>query len=145
MLNKMFWLGILVLALVFGITVIGCDDGSNDDGGDTVLNGTWVDEDGMELKFDNGNFEISDFVKGTYTTSGSNITITITQIHGDMMEGMLDSEWYTKAELKASAIGSLISDEELNEMFSSQTGSYSISGNKLTMTLDGEMQMFTKK
>jgi len=30
MLNKRFWLGMLVIALVFGMTVVGCDDGSTD-------------------------------------------------------------------------------------------------------------------
>jgi hypothetical protein len=31
MVNKKFWLGILVIVLVFGMTVVGCDDGSTDD------------------------------------------------------------------------------------------------------------------
>jgi hypothetical protein len=48
--NKKFWLGILVLALMFAMTVIGCPDGSTNDnsngggtGGnlDSVLFGTW--------------------------------------------------------------------------------------------------------
>jgi hypothetical protein len=34
MVNKKFWLGILVMVLVFGMTVIGCDNGSSG-GGDT--------------------------------------------------------------------------------------------------------------
>jgi hypothetical protein len=31
MVNKKFWLGILAMVLVFGMTVVGCDDGSTDD------------------------------------------------------------------------------------------------------------------
>jgi hypothetical protein len=31
MTNKRFWLGILVMVLVFGMTVVGCDDSSTDD------------------------------------------------------------------------------------------------------------------
>ena len=34
MANKKFWVGILVMVLVFGMSVIGCDNG-NDNGGDT--------------------------------------------------------------------------------------------------------------
>ena len=33
MANRKFWLGMLVLALVFGMTVVGCDNGSTDVGG----------------------------------------------------------------------------------------------------------------
>jgi hypothetical protein len=41
MANKKFWLVMLVLVLVFGITVVGCDDGStNDNGG--ITSGTLV-------------------------------------------------------------------------------------------------------
>jgi hypothetical protein len=29
MTNKKFWLGVLVMALVFGMSVIGCDNGGN--------------------------------------------------------------------------------------------------------------------
>lgn len=43
MVNKKNWLGILVMVLVFGITVVGCDNGSNGDNGnngDNSNNGT---------------------------------------------------------------------------------------------------------
>jgi hypothetical protein len=32
MANRKFWLGMLVMALAFGMTVVGCDDGSTDEG-----------------------------------------------------------------------------------------------------------------
>jgi len=42
MVNKKFWLGMMVLALVFGMAVVGCDDGSTNGGGNTYdLTGTW--------------------------------------------------------------------------------------------------------
>ena len=48
MVNKNFWLGILVIVLVFGMMVVGCNNGStgsgNDgslSGNDGSLNGTW--------------------------------------------------------------------------------------------------------
>lgn len=42
MTNKKNWLGMLAITLVFGMAVIGCDDGSTDNGTDPLLNGTWV-------------------------------------------------------------------------------------------------------
>jgi len=135
MVNKRFWIGILVVLLVFGITIVGCRN--DDDGGsnpDPALNGTWVLDDGFEFKFNNGNYE-SGAEKGTYTTNGSNITMTTTHIYNSKGHpyydfDYLDVGWYTKAEIKAS--DQSITDEELNEMFSSGTTTYSISGNKLT-------------
>jgi hypothetical protein len=35
--KKRFWLGILVMVLVFGMTVVGCDDGSTNGGGEKTL------------------------------------------------------------------------------------------------------------
>ena len=40
MANKKFWLGMLVLVLTFGMTVVGCDDDSKD-GNDGSLDGAW--------------------------------------------------------------------------------------------------------
>ena len=46
MVNKKFWLRMLVIVLAFGMTVVGCDDGSTNGSGDgsidTAINGTWV-------------------------------------------------------------------------------------------------------
>jgi len=36
MVNKRFWLGMLAMALVFGMTVVGCDKGDTDKGGGTT-------------------------------------------------------------------------------------------------------------
>jgi hypothetical protein len=163
--KTIFWV-MLVMVLAFGVMVVGCDNGSIGGGGaDNALNGTWVDEDGFELKLNNGNFD-SGFMKGTYTTSGSNITITTTHVHGDMMNMNMDmddkpfaSQWYTKTEMKT-AIKTVFGeysgeyihiitdaeiDEIINEMFVAQTGTYSVSGNTLTMTMGGEPTTFTKK
>jgi hypothetical protein len=151
MANKKFWLGIPVIVLVFGFMVVGCDNGSTDrDGGaDISLNGTWVGEGSTELKLNNGNFEVSSGRKGTYTTSGSNGTITVTHIHGDMMGGMLESKWYTKNELRAALVPSTMDEGTFNEYFgstfSSRTGTYSVSANKLTMTVEGKTTIYTKK
>jgi len=70
MAKKKNWLGMLVIALVFGMTVVGC--------GGSRLNGTWVGADGRLFKFNNGSFEVSfgpKTMKGTYTTSGNSLTL----------------------------------------------------------------------
>lgn len=43
MANKRFWLGILTMVLVFGMTIIGCDDDSSDDDKETLYDpeGIW--------------------------------------------------------------------------------------------------------
>jgi hypothetical protein len=114
------------------------------------LNGTWVTDvstDTMgyfgiiEMTFNNGNFEAkvdgSLLQRGTYTTSGNTYKSTTTQVHGGLFSGMLESKWYTKAQFKASLIGQVMTDASLNQLFGTATGSYSISGNKLTMPKDG--------
>jgi hypothetical protein len=173
--NKRFYLGMLAVALVLGMTVVGCGedngiDPNNDSGIDPDLNGTWVAENGDELKLNDGSLEFSGLMKGTYTASDGKMTIQITQIHGSAFEGDLpgidDSKWYSKSELKAALkkaikdeLGGALSDADIDEMFGeqfdemfneafrSQTGTYSVNGNKLTIKFDGDeaSQTFTKK
>jgi hypothetical protein len=110
------------------------------------LSGTWVTDvstDTMgyfgivEITFNNGNFESlldgSPLHRGTFTTSGNTYRSTTTQVHGGQFSGLLESKWYTKAEFKASLMGQVMSDANLNQLFGTQSGAYSISGNKLTM------------
>jgi hypothetical protein len=170
--NKKFWVGMLVLALVFGMAVVGCDNGSTGGfSGDKALNGTWVgeaDEDGeasMELKLDNGSFEVSGFMKGKYTTNedAGTITITVTHIYGGGMEGILESKWYTKSEMKTAikaytiqgmkdggewsdevaaifdtSFDSQFDNSFFSEYFAPRTMEYVISGNTLTMSEEDE-------
>jgi hypothetical protein len=102
---------ILAIALVFGMTLTGCDDGTTTD---TALNGTWSGSADMgsganasiSIKFDNGKFEVTangtPYEKGTYTTSNnSSITMTATDVYGSSFFTGLESRWYTKAQLKA--------------------------------------------
>jgi len=152
--NVFKFLGIIALVAVIGFGVVSCGGGdddndnnnnnnnNNNNGGsaDTALNGTWSGADG-DLTFNNGNFEMSGFMKGTYTTTGSNISVTVTHVNGDEMG--LESKWYTKAELKAAA-GDFIDDDDLDELFFSSTGTYSISGSTLTITMDGDTMTLTK-
>jgi hypothetical protein len=83
MVNKRVWLGILVMVLVFGMTVVGCDDGStNDNGGNT--GGTFVLTDipsaynGKYAYFEAENSSV--YIAGCQSISISTQTITLVQI-----------------------------------------------------------------
>jgi hypothetical protein len=95
MTNKKNWLGMLVMALVCGMTVVGFNGCSKNT---DPLNGTWVfNEENPEISqrgggvlrviFENGNFERryldddSIFDKGTYITNDGVIILSITHAH----------------------------------------------------------------
>jgi len=149
MVNKRFLFGILVLALVFGMMVVGCEETTPD-----PLNGTWVSSDGSKLILNNGSFEYQEsgtpFVKGTYSTNGNNMTITVTHCYGSYFDSNghnlhfnLDSKWYTKAEM-ATALEE--SESSFDSFFVSQTGTYSVDGNTLIMTMSSlGTQTYTKQ
>ena len=152
MANKNSSIAILVMTLIFEMALVGCvtavaSGGDSDLSGDSHLNGTWVDSDGYEYTFDNGNLLISEgeslLSKGTYTTSGNSMTMTVTHVHGGHpgIEGMLESRWYTKSQYEASPFGMYTSDEGLDQIFYTVTGTFSVNGNILT--LDGKI--FTRK
>jgi hypothetical protein len=77
MTNKRFWLRMLVLTLVFGMTVVGCDDGSTDESF-TKFDGTYINQSDNNYKvIIQGYSWISvkngeNWGKGTYTLSGNN-------------------------------------------------------------------------
>jgi hypothetical protein len=127
--KKLFFVGILAMLLVFGMIIVGCDNGNgnsngngNGNGGggstDSVLNGTWVQTsysvNGVEFSFppnetmfNNGNYETTvdgvPMAKGTYTTSMGQYTCLITHRYGGYagMPSMgFSSRWYTKDEVK---------------------------------------------
>ena len=133
----------VVLMLVIG--VVGC--------GGNKLNGTWVGEDGnegVEAKFDNGNFEISltqDFYsgpmqKGTYSLKANEIMQTRTHIYGGFLDIISSSNydksrWYTMEEIVSKGEGSLFNSSWMAE--------YSINGKILTFTSkDDEGEPYTE-
>jgi len=143
MANKKFFAGMLVMALVFGMVLVGCDDGSG--GGDPALNGTWVAS-GYELILNNGSFEVPNQQKGTYTASNGSMTLTPTHHWGKALSNDFDAKWYNKADLKAWSIDAGMSDADLDAGFAPQTGTYSVTGNSLTFTFEGgSPQTLTKK
>jgi hypothetical protein len=118
--NKRFWLGILVMILVFGMAVTGFVNAQTD----ARLNGTWKDDDGYIEKNNSGNFECSDenglLSQGTYTTSNGKIISTATHVFGTQLG--LDARWYSKEEL----------GKKYSEYFETDTSRYVVDGNKLT-------------
>jgi hypothetical protein len=148
--QKKFLLGMLAIALVFGMAVLGCSDEDKDET-DPALNGTWAmyyygsyDSQGKgsniqyynEVKLDNGKFEMYERgIKGTYTTKDGKITGKPTHI---LYSG---SKWYTKDDLKRLVkemgySGAILvqAEAEIEEMFKPQTAAYSIKGNTLTIS-----------
>jgi len=125
--------GIIAFVSIIGFSMVGCEE---PDELDKELNGTWVNPAGAELKFDNGTFEISPMLKGTYTTSGNQLVLTPTHVFNE-------GKWLSKSDykdlLKASATGVTDAeiDEAVNQFFSYVTYIYSIDGNKLSLTLQG--------
>jgi hypothetical protein len=155
--TRKIWLGMFVI--VFGVAIFSCkddpddgNDGNNVGGVDSTLNGTWVIEEAgasIEMKLNSGNCESSingvPNSKGTYTTSSSKMTMTITHCYGFLYG--LDSKWYTINEFIVALKDSDYPDD--NPVSSPQTYTYTISGNSLTMTgtFGGETftQTYTRK
>ena len=141
--NKGIWVEVLVIMLVFGILVAGCDNNINDGEKDPALNGTWMDQDDDKgVTFDNGDFftlldGINLHTRGSYTTRGNTITTKVTHIHGGLFESLdLDSRWYTENEFKSIIVPAIITEEIYNMayagLFIQATLPYSVSGNTLT-------------
>jgi hypothetical protein len=142
--------GIMALAAIIGFSFAACSGG---------LNGTWFDsESGVKWVFKNGNFTMwmdgylwdnVEILKGTYTTSGSDLTTTITHISGNLfgdmgsLIGFSKSQWYTPQEyeeiMNESFMPRFAVEAMLRgfmgdgEMFGSSTGAYSINGKTLTL------------
>ena len=145
MTKKKIGLGLLVIVLVFGITVVGCNDDMPQNANiDTALNGTWLKAlDNVTLKLDNGIFEIIysevPSEKGTYTTNKGKMTLTMTHQFGTPIG--LDPKWYSKNELKTALLSSAeYTEEGIEALFFIIISDYSVNNNNLTV-LDGN---FTK-
>jgi hypothetical protein len=103
--RNVFWLGMLAIALTFGMTAVGCDDGSGNGGDDGSGNtgtdpgsiaGDWLwynpndpNDMGAKLTFtSDGQFswnsysggEYYNYMKGTYTLTENNVSFTITAV-----------------------------------------------------------------
>jgi hypothetical protein len=168
--NVIRFLGIIALVAVIGFSFAACGDGGGGGGGgttttpptlDTALNGTWTyTEEDLSLTYtmNNGAWEATTSsegltlkTKGTYTTSSNRITLRGTHIFGGgYLEDVLPEEkWYSEADIRNALRNEGLSNAEINEFmrdlqFTSSTIPYSVSGNTLTFTMDGESVIFTK-
>jgi hypothetical protein len=164
---KKMW-GLPLILLVMALT-FACGDDSD---GNDPLNGTWVDSDGDKLILNNGSFtmtiDLQEAFKGTYSTSGNNMTMTITQVHGSMFDEEieimgLESRWYTKSQMRSAIIANMVDEgyaatqaqaeamydeymaEVVDAMYFTGRGSYTLSGNTLTLNIMGGSTTFTRR
>ena len=157
MVNKIFSLKKMVIIWVFGLIFVDVVNAQTND-----LSGIWITTIGeytqvgslLEMKFDNGNFTISldgiFFTKGTYTANSGIYTIKTSSVYGTWF--MLEAKWYSQDEIKT-ALKILLGPDRfknLEEMFAGvdsmfiiETGTYSVTGNRLTMRKDGETLSLT--
>jgi hypothetical protein len=123
---------IAALVAVIGFSMASCA-ATPSGGGDSSLNGTWVSG-ADQHRFTNGSFVFSSgglmLQKGTYKTSGSNITLTVSDAH-------VNSTWYTRSELSSKGV----SASDLDNLFGAWTGT--VSGNTLTLKYAGITEVFT--
>ena len=171
--NLIKLVGIIVMVAVIGFSMAACDDGSDNGGGNSGLNGTWVNTEGDEvvrIVLNNGNFTQSvdnvGWSKGTYSTSGNNMTFNSTQVHGSIFGeqasemGLSANQWYTQPQLRTALINYMVGtghftqaeaeamvDSMLEEgsYFGTSTGTYTLSGNTLTVIMGGETLVFTRQ
>jgi hypothetical protein len=157
------WISVIALIAVIGFSMLACPVEEEEEDEPVVdLKGTWVDDDpdmngAPKYKFDNGNwgyewsnevdgeFKVQPFYKGTYTISGNKLTLRITHIYGGSLVGVLygltdDTKWYNKEEFADTATVFLssppepLSAEDVEDIFGPTIYTFSVNGNKLTMT-----------
>ena len=109
MADKRTWAGILVTVLVFGVTVVSCNNSlGNDDQGKDPFSGIWTNAT-MRIVAANGSFneyllpDEKEVVSGTYTFSGNIVTGKMSNIN-TVMFGDTDN-WVTYADLSGTYKG----------------------------------------
>ena len=125
MAKKNLWLGMLVMVLVFGMTVVGCDNGIATSANDPFA-GTWISNVvGVDVRIvaSDGNWRqyINNVegIRGTYSFSGNNVTLRLVDIRPAVVFSGVD-EWVSWVNL----------DPAIQEHFGgSQTTAGTISGN----------------
>jgi len=146
-------LTLLAVALASGLLFVSCPQEPEEE--NATFEGTWVYSGGggynFTYIFNNGTFEINgngtSATKGTYTTSGSTLTMTQTHVWGPYaqqrnMNFEFEAKWYSVEE-----VNSKYQEENVNSRFGAEAKfTYSISGNTLTLTQEGDSPLtFTKQ
>jgi hypothetical protein len=80
--DKRFFVGMLVLMLVFGFIFVGCDNGTTDNTSANPFVGTWVnDASGYTLEIDQNNWVLKNdgenYLKGKYAFNERNATLSV--------------------------------------------------------------------
>jgi len=153
------WLGILVITLVFGMMVFGCNDDSTDGGGgvstDPALNGTWVLLDICQYSISGNTLTLT-----IYYTDGSTDVTTFTKTSGGGGTDPLNGTWkYTNyiseyGEDRSTYVfdnGSFEYIEYQNSVYPPSeytykwTGTYTKSGDKLMLFFQTEIYSYTEQ
>lgn len=136
--NKRSWLKFALIKLAFGILIFSCAHGYNNGGIDPALNGIWVGTSGNELKFNNGNLDVTvngePWTKQTYTTKSGEITQITTHVLGSNYK--LEPRLYSKNELETALNNIDASNEVISnalERFNPRISIYYINNNTLYM------------
>jgi ABC-type glycerol-3-phosphate transport system substrate-binding protein len=167
--NKIKLFGIIALVAVIGFGVAACSEGNNN----STLEGTWGNKkEGIKIVLNNGTITKSldnvRALRGTYTASKKNITIEFTHISGAILEEEFEpntskilrlsaSDWYTQEQLMTALmdkIGPPYTPAEARAMLDvykvsnelgESAGTYTLSDNTLTITMDGELPITYNK
>ncbi|MCL2443691.1 MAG: hypothetical protein FWD13_09565 [Treponema sp.] len=144
-----------IIAIIFGLII-----STHAAAQSNTIVGTWVLDIGgitnignqVEMIFDNnGSIESRldgvPLTRGHYTASNGRYTTQTTSVYGSSFR--IEARWYSQQELRNALRNmflQLMSIHDFNElidsMFASETGTFSISGNILTMRKDGETESF---
>jgi len=152
------------------LAFVSCDNNST--GGsaaepEAALNGTWesIDPENVVLILNNGNFDIREAhmpgaFRGIFTIIGNFMIIQIREIHGSIFAigdgSILPSRWYTRDELIAiieiemriAGVPEWMIAEivmEMADLFEPSVESFTLSGDVLSATFQGEAGTFTRR
>jgi len=135
--------GLIALIAVIGFSMASCASTPAGEA-DSALNGTWVAS-GEEWTFNNGKHEYSlegsRLWRGTYTTSNNSIRLNITEFNGGhpkFADSGLTSKWYSRSDFANR------SSEQLDEVFPTLSGRYTVSSTSLTLTVQGATSTYSK-
>jgi len=136
--------GLIALIAVIGFSMGSCTTAPAGEA-NPALNGTWTTT-GEEWIFNNRNFEYTlqgtKIWKGNYTTSGNSIRLNVTEMYGGHPKFAnigLTSKWYSRSDF------SNRSAQDLDTIFPTLSGRYTISGTSLTLTLEGATTTYSKR
>jgi hypothetical protein len=94
--KKLFFAGIFTMVLAAGIVLLGCDNGTGDDGGPS-LDGVWSRVNGTAIRFSGNNLQFTTDVTaanvnwplvGTYTYNSPTLIVTPPPANGEVQNAV---------------------------------------------------------